>query len=166
MAHASDPLAAYRTHGPALVRKAERILLNQEDARDVVHAVFTDMMARGNNQFDLPYLYRAVGSRCLNLIRDRRNRQRLLDVQEPSLRGPTRARCDDRVVGLDLLTKLTDRLDGKTMDVLVCLFVDDMTQDEAADLLGVSRKTVGKRLARIREVVAELADIDAGEVAG
>jgi RNA polymerase sigma-70 factor (ECF subfamily) len=166
VAHASDPVAAYRTHGPALVRKAERILLNPDDARDVVHAVFTDMMARGNQQSDLPYLYRAVGSRCINLLRDRRNRQRLLAAQESSLRGVVRSRCDEHVVSLDLLSKLSEQLDARTMEIMVCLFVDDMTQDEAAALLGVSRKTVGKRVARIRAALADLVGASAAEEVG
>jgi len=39
--------------------------------------------------------------------------------------------------------------------VLVARFVDDMTQDEIAAQLGLSRKTIGKRLDRIRnEVIA------------
>ena len=31
----SDPQAAYRAHGPALVRKAERMLRSREDAVDI-----------------------------------------------------------------------------------------------------------------------------------
>ena len=34
--------------------------------------------------------------------------------------------------------------------------LDDMTQDEIAELLGLSRKTIGKRLDRIRDTVARL----------
>jgi RNA polymerase sigma factor (sigma-70 family) len=41
------------------------------------------------------------------------------------------------------------------MQVLVARFVDDMTQEEIAEHLGLSRKTIGKRLDRIRaEVIA------------
>ena len=38
----------------------------------------------------------------------------------------------------------------------VCRFLDDMTQDEIAAHLGLSRKTVGKRLDRIRAAVTAL----------
>jgi DNA-directed RNA polymerase specialized sigma24 family protein len=38
----------------------------------------------------------------------------------------------------------------------VCRFLDDMPQDEIASHLGVSRKTVGKRLDRIRDAVIAL----------
>ena len=57
---------------------------------------------------------------------------------------------------LALLAALADRLDDAHMQVLECRFLDDMTQDEIAEHLGVSRKTVGKRLDRIRAAATEL----------
>ena len=38
----------------------------------------------------------------------------------------------------------------------MCRYVDEMTQDEIADHLQTSRKTIGKRLARIRDEVIAL----------
>lgn len=142
--------------GPALVRKAERMLRSREDAIDVVHALFADLIPTWTPAVDLPYLYRAVTNRCLNLVRDRDTRARLL-AREPTAAAPVaRVRLDDEVVGLGLIAALAERLDDAHLQVLVCRFVDDMTQDEIADHLGVSRKTVGKRLDRIRSAVTAL----------
>jgi DNA-directed RNA polymerase specialized sigma24 family protein len=66
---AADPTTAYRVFGPALVRKAERLLRSREDAVDVVHALFADLIPSWTPDVDLPYLYRAVTNRCLNLVR-------------------------------------------------------------------------------------------------
>ena len=148
---------AYRLYGPALLRKAERVLGNREDAGDVVQSLFAELIQRGDARVELPYLYRAVTNRCLNLIRDRKTRDRLLEREQPALRGPARVRCDDAVIGLDLLCKLSTRLDEKHMEVLVCRYVDDMGVEEIAEAIGQSRKTIGKRLARIREAVLALA---------
>lgn len=167
MESATDPLEAYRLYGPALLRKAERILANREDARDVVQALFAELIGRGGDRFDLPLLYRAVSNRCLNLIRDRKNRDRLLAREEPGLRGAARVRCDEAVIGLDLLCKLSARLDERHMEVLVARYVDDMGVEEIALAVGQSRKTIGKRLARIRaEVAALMKAAAAGGVAG
>lgn len=142
--------------GPALVRKAERMLRSREDAIDVVHALFADLIPTWTPAVDLPYLYRAVTNRCLNLVRDRDTRARLL-ARAPTAAAPVgRVRLDDEVVGLGLIAALAERLDDAHLQVLVCRFVDDMTQDEIADHLGVSRKTVGKRLDRIRTAVTAL----------
>lgn len=148
-----DPQAAYRTYGPALVRKAERMLRSREDAVDVVHALFVDVIPRWNRDVNLPYLYRAVTNRCLNILRDRDTRARLLEREQSVAAPVARVRLDDNVLGLRLLAGLVDRLDQAHLEVLVCRFVDDMTQDEIAAHLGVSRKTVGKRLDHIRDEV-------------
>ncbi|MEO8846103.1 MAG: sigma-70 family RNA polymerase sigma factor [Kofleriaceae bacterium] len=159
MEAASDPQAAYRAHGPALVRKAERMLRSREDAIDVVHALFTDLIPRWNKSVDLPYLYRAVTNRCCNVLRDRGTRARLLEREQQTAAPVGRVRLDDQVVGVGLIAALAEQLDEAHMQVLVARFVDDMTQDEMSDHLGVSRKTIGKRLDRIREAVIALREV-------
>ena len=146
----------YQRYGPALVRKAARLLGNEADAQDVVQGLLVEMIRKGGGARDLPYLYRAINNRCLNFLRDSSNRERLLQKQEAALRGPVRTRCDDVVLGVDLVCKLIDRLDEKCGEVLIYRYFDDLTQDEIAELSGTSRKTVGARLARIREAVKEL----------
>ncbi|MGN6106691.1 MAG: RNA polymerase sigma factor [Kofleriaceae bacterium] len=151
-----DPQAAYRARGPAQGRKAERNLRSREDAVDVVHALFADLIPRWSRDVDLPYLYRAVTNRCLNVVRDRGTRTRLL-ARQPQAAAPLgRVRLDDQVVGVGLIAALAERLDHGHLEVLVCRFVDDMTQDEIAAQLSLSRKTIGKRLDRIRDEVQAL----------
>jgi RNA polymerase sigma-70 factor, ECF subfamily len=156
VASASDPQAAYRAYGPALVRKAERLLRSREDAVDVVHTLFADLIPRWSKDVDLPYLYRAVTNRCLNAIRDRGTRTRLLERDQSSAAPVARVRLDDQIVGVGLIAALADRLDEGHLEVLVARFVDDMTQEEIAEHLRLSRKTIGKRLDRIRDEVIAL----------
>jgi RNA polymerase sigma factor (sigma-70 family) len=157
-----DTLARYR---PALCRKARRMLGSAADAEDVVQTVFVELVQRGHVTADLPYLFRAVTSRCLNLVRDQGNRHRLLERQAPTLRGAVRTRCDDQVIGTDLMLKLVDRLDAPAAEVLVYRYFDDLTQDEIAALQDVSRKTVAARLERVRQAVRALID-DRGAAGG
>jgi RNA polymerase sigma-70 factor (ECF subfamily) len=150
-------MEAYRRYGPALIRKASRMLGNPEDARDIVQALFTDLFQDEHAILDLPYLYRAVTNRCLTFMRDEKNRARLLaENAEDALAPPARTLSDERAVSTDLVVKLVRELDDGHCEVLAYRFLDDMTQDEIAELLGLSRKTIGKRLDRIREAVAAL----------
>jgi RNA polymerase sigma-70 factor (ECF subfamily) len=158
---AGDPQAAYRAYGPALVRKAQRLLRNREDAIDIVHALFVELIPKWHRDVDLAYLYKAVTNRCLNAIRDRATRERLLAREGGAVAPVGRVRLEDEVMGVGLLAALGERLDHGHMEVLVARFVDDMTQEEIADHLGLSRKTIGKRLDRIRDQVIALR----GEVA-
>jgi RNA polymerase sigma-70 factor (ECF subfamily) len=153
-------MEAYRLYGHALIRKATRMLGNHEDARDIVQNLFTDLHQKSDAILDLPYLYRAVTNRCLTFMRDESNRARLLDANDIS--PPPRTACDDRTIGHDLLTKLVRELDEAHCEVLAYRYVDDMTQEEIAQLLGLSRKTIGKRLDRIRDAVTRIADPSRG----
>jgi RNA polymerase sigma-70 factor (ECF subfamily) len=149
---------AYDRYGRALIRKAERILGSRDDALDVVHSLFADLVEQTPAPvLDLPYLYRAVTNRCLTLLRDEKNRARLLAEHDVALRGPTRTRLDDRVVDTDLLAKLVARLEPVESEILVAHVFDDMSQDEIASLVSLSRKTVGKKLEKIAEVARDVA---------
>jgi RNA polymerase sigma-70 factor (ECF subfamily) len=150
---------AYERYGRALLRKAERILGNGDDARDVVQALFADLHDRRGDAgaLDLPYLYRAVTNRCLTLLRDEANRARLLGQNDDALAPHfVRTSCDETAIGRDLLAKLARELDDGESEVLMYRYLDDLTQEEIAGLLGLSRKTIGKRLERIREVVRRI----------
>jgi len=155
-------MECYRRYAPALLRKGQRLLGNASDAEDVVQGLFVDLLERGQPAADLPYLYRAVTHRCLNLLRDRGNRQRLLQLNDQSLRGSARTRCDDLVIGLQQLDRLLDRLDARSAEVLVYHYFDDLPQEEIAELLSLSRKTIGKILGGIRDQVRALEVAGAG----
>jgi RNA polymerase sigma factor (sigma-70 family) len=146
-------MESYARYGPALLRKAERLLQNRDDALDVVQGLFTDLLAEGGEEPDFPYLYRAVTNRCLGRMRDEKNRRRLLERQAPALRGPVRTTFDEVVVGLDVLARLVDKLDAETCELVVMHFWDDMSQGEIAELTGVSRKTIVRRMAHVREQI-------------
>ena len=146
----------YQRHGRALLRKAERILQSKHDAQDMVHALFVDLLSKGETP-DLPYLYRAITNRCLGFMRDETNRARLLEAHDDALRGTVRTRCDEHVIGMDMLVKLAAAVDERTLEIVFYRYFDDMTQEEIAVMLGISRKTVGKKLDDVRSVVLDLA---------
>ncbi len=148
---------AYQHYGPALVRKAERLLRNSDDAMDVVQSLFVDLIARPPTSLELSYLYSAVTNRCLNLIRNQSNRSRLLSECDDSLRGPTRSAPETAMVSLDLTVRLIDALDARSAELVVYHFVDDLSQEEVAEQMGISRRAVVKRLAKIRMLARSLA---------
>ncbi len=44
-------------YGPALVRKAQRLLASRADAQDVAQALFLDLLCSGRSEVELPYLF-------------------------------------------------------------------------------------------------------------
>ncbi len=150
-------MEAYQRYGPALLRKCQRMLQNRHDSEDIVQGLFVDLLKRGTTDVDLPYLYRAVTNRCINHMKYGANRRRLLEQHDVKLRGPVRLACDEQVIGLDLLMKLSRKLDEGHAEVLVFRYFDEMTTRQIGELVGTSRKTVEKRLKRIRAEIALLA---------
>src|SRR3954469_15172668 len=74
--------ALYRSHGHAVFRRALRLLQNEEDARDVLQDVFVELQRKGE-RFEgkssiSTYLYSVTTHACLNWLRNRRTRARLL----------------------------------------------------------------------------------------
>ncbi|AKU97269.1 RNA polymerase sigma-54 factor RpoN [Labilithrix luteola] len=151
-------MESYQRYGPALLRKAERMLGSRADAQDLVQGLFVDLLGK-DVPTDLPYYYRALTNRCLTFLRDERNRARLLAAETEVVSGPRRTTCDDRVIGMDVLLKLSRRLEAQSLEILLYRFFDDMTQDEIASLVGLSRKTVGKKLEEIQMAIRALTDV-------
>jgi RNA polymerase sigma-70 factor (ECF subfamily) len=147
---------SYRRYGPALLRKARRLLRNEADALDLVQSLFLELLQEGRREHDLPFLYRALTNRGLNFLRDERNRARLLERESPSLRGPVRIAPDTMTLGLDTVLKLAARVPPAVMETVVYRFVDELGQEEIASVMGVSRKTVQNRLAQVEETLAAL----------
>jgi RNA polymerase sigma factor (sigma-70 family) len=148
---------SYRRYGPALLRKARRLLRNEEDARDAVQSLFVELLSRPELPQELPYLYRSLTHRCLNALRDERNHARLLARETSSLAGCLRLAPDEHSLGLDTLLKLSLRVDEAVMETLVYRFIDELGQEEIAQVMSVSRKTVQNRLERAADGLRALA---------
>jgi RNA polymerase sigma-70 factor, ECF subfamily len=141
------------------------MLQHREDAEDLVQGLFVDMIAKEKHDVDLPYLYRAITNRCINHMRSGTNRRRLLKEHDIALRGPVRTTCDEQVISMDLLLKLVERLKDDSAEVLILHYWDDLSQEEIAKITKTSRKTVGKRLSKVKSEVRSLAaQQQAGEV--
>src|SRR5687768_7970118 len=80
-----DVEALYRTHGHSVLRRAGQILACDDEAGEVLQEIFVGLVARPE-QFDhrsspSTFLYAVTTNACLQRLRDRKNRLRLLDEQ-------------------------------------------------------------------------------------
>ena len=117
---------------------------------DIVQTLFVELISSPSRSLELPYLYSAVNNRCLNLIRNQRNRSRLLAGGEHALPERQYTSLDGTMLHRDLFVRLLQMLDKKSADIVLYHYLDDMNQDEVAVQMGMSRRAVVKRLAKIR----------------
>lgn len=147
--------ALYRGYGVAVHARCRRLLGDGAAAEDVTHDVFCRLQRHLAQVPDGPdafrWLVRVATNLCLNLLRDRRRQAWLLppEAEPVSDLYPTANDVANRVHMRWLMGRVPEKL--RTPAWLQ--HVEGMEQQEIADLLGVSRRTVVYRLASFRRAV-------------
>jgi RNA polymerase sigma-70 factor (ECF subfamily) len=139
----------YRQYGPVVYRRCLRILKDPEAAKDATQEVFVrlvrDMEKLADRETVLPWIYRVATNHCLNLRRNAIRRGDDAELPELELaRGVSADAFPDRALAAQLLA----RVDEVTRSVAVGVLVDGMEHEELAGALGISRRTVARRLER------------------
>lgn len=148
--------ALYREHGHSVLRRARRLLGSEDDAREIVQEVFATLLGehsafRGESSITT-WLYSATTNGCLNRMRNQKNRARLLEGQEPTS-SETLPDAESALVVRDLLSRVPEAL----AVVAVHYYVDEMTHEEIARVLGCSRRHVGDLIERLHASLREVA---------
>ncbi len=122
----------------------------------MVQGLFVHLLEERVSSHAFPYLFRAVSNRCLNLLRDDKRYADLLVRRMERATFCTREA--DAVMAMDLLVKLARKLEPEVVEAVTYAHFDDMTQEEIAQLMGLSRKTIGKYLDEAQVTLRELGD--------
>ena len=139
----------YREFGPAVYRRCLKLLRGREAAQDATQEVFVRLMgnmARLEGRGDvLPWIYRVTTNHCLNVLRDvgRRGEGALPPDLETHERSASELLPERR-----LAHQILQRFDASTQAVVVGVFVDGMEHEEVAATLGISKRTVSRKLER------------------
>jgi RNA polymerase sigma factor (sigma-70 family) len=148
--------ALYRTHAPRAFRRAQRLLGTESDAHEVVHDVFLSLFERpeqfGGESSMSTFLYSAVTHACLNRIRNQANRVRLLQQHFADAPPIAPGTYPEQLAALRwALVRLPEPL----AQVAVYYYMDELTHDDIARILGCSRRHVGDLLVRVASFFEE-----------
>ena len=146
----------YREFGPVVYRRCLRLLADRSSAQDATQEVFVKLLGSmeqlENRETVLPWIYRVATNHCLNLLRDTRRRgEESASEEQDALPAREGASRPDAYVDWALARTVLARFDSATQAVAVGVFVDGMNHDEVAGALGISRRTVTRRLERFVE---------------
>jgi RNA polymerase sigma-70 factor (ECF subfamily) len=144
----------YRRYAPAVYRRALKLLRNEAEAWDAVHQVFERLLANPaafrREASPMTFLYRMATNLALNRLRAHGSKS-----EYPV---PTRGH-DSATAGAearDLVAVLSARLDERALQIACLHFIDGLTQEQITPIVGLSRKTVGRQLTRIRQLAEDL----------
>lgn len=152
-----DVAELYRRHAPALHRRCASIVGNPDDARDLVQETFARYLA-AKQRGDAPFavLYRIATNASIDRLRRRKTASE--DALEPDAQATTLGgqtgdpnTTQRRVDALHDLVHLTRGLSEEEVTVAVLHHIDGYTQDGIAQAMDLSRRTVGKILAKFED---------------
>ena len=149
----------YKRHAPALHRRCTSIVGNPDDARDLVQETFARYIAARASWRDraAPFtvLYRIATNASIDRLRRRKTASED-ELDADSHRGDLGGE-PGRIDNRHDLAILTRGLSEEELTVAVLHHLDGYTQDGIAASLDLSRRTVGKILARFEDHVRKRA---------
>ncbi|MFC1852170.1 RNA polymerase sigma factor [candidate division CSSED10-310 bacterium] len=148
----------YQQYGHLVYKRAREIVRNEEDARDIVQTVFYRIWKYGDkfgNRSDIfSWIYRITTNCSFDLLKKRVKYNKEVQLDEANI--PT---WDDSVLQVeqrDFLLKKLASFDKTTRQIVFLYYIEELTQQEIADFMKISRKTVGKKIKNFKKKVKEV----------
>jgi RNA polymerase sigma factor (sigma-70 family) len=150
--------AAYKTKGALVLRRCRLILRDDEDANDMLHETFRRLLKYNvtidTEEISLGFLYRTAERCCFDLMRSRKRRPTVSDGH--SIENATASFTCETMEMSELLNNYFHSLDEKLRTLALLYFVDGLTQEQIAEELGWSRKTIGHKLMKLKKKAEKL----------
>ena len=145
----------FRTHYAPMYRLAVSLLYDADEARDVVSDVFASLLGGGmaiRSDNARGFLLTCVRNSCINVIRHKQMRERFIRLYstgtEPLADGP-----DDTMMLAELRDYIDNQLPPLSRRIFTLRYLQDMTCQQVADAVGVSRVTVHHHLSQSLEKI-------------
>ncbi|MFZ5441252.1 MAG: RNA polymerase sigma factor [Myxococcota bacterium] len=148
--------ALYQQYGYYVHRRCMALLGSSADADDALQEVFLRVQRYGRSDAtgsDLGWLY-AIATRVCFDLRQKKTPEAVDPAELPALETRAEAASPDTRAAIGLALR---SMDQKVAELGVLHHLDGYTQEELEARLGISRKTIGKKLALFDALVREVA---------
>jgi RNA polymerase sigma-70 factor (ECF subfamily) len=146
-----SPALLFERYGAMVHRRCRDILGKEEAALDATQDVFLRVLERGHlfrgDAAPSTWLYAMATLQCLQRLRDRTAHAAKLDALASATRAALGVAVEDRLA----LSAFLERQPEEVRLIVYLRYVDEMTLEEVAEVVGYSRKTVSLR---VQEVLA------------
>jgi RNA polymerase sigma factor (sigma-70 family) len=143
--------------GKLALRKIQLVVGRLDIAQELLQEVFVKLW-QSRIQFETEgslytWIYRTSHNLAIDHVRSAVHRRESVAYDaDKDLRAST-CTIEDFKIDVESLRKACRSLTKQEAEIIVLLGVDEMTHDEAAQLLGISKKTVTRAVLRLREMV-------------
>ena len=147
----------FRTYFPPLMAFARKILVDEDDAREVVQKVFISLWEK-RERVDLtssfkPYLFTSVHNRSLNVIRDRK---KFSEEEIPDMAGDWDVSAQIETMELEQkIREVIDSLPERCRQIFELNRFDGLKYSEIASQLNISVKTVENQMSKALKILRE-----------
>lgn len=145
----------YIRFAPMVLGRARMLLRNEHAAQDALQEVFVRALRAGHTfraeASPATWLYRVTTNFCLNCLRDEARRHELW-----SQHGTATEMIEHGNAARIQITQILARVRPELQEIALYSIIDELSHEEIADLLGVSRRTIGNRLEQFRAEVARV----------
>lgn len=147
----------FREFFPPLMSFARKILVYEDDAREVVHTVFINLWEK-REKIDLStslksYLFTSVHNRSLNVIRDRK---KFSSEEVPEMAGEWDV--STQIESMELEEKINEAIESlpeKCRQIFELNRFDGLKYGEIAMQLNISLKTVENQMSKALKILRE-----------
>ena len=145
----------FKTHYTAMYRLAVSLLYDADEARDVVSDIFASLLGGGmaiRSDNARGFLLTCVRNGCINVIRHKQMRERFIKLYSANAEaladGP-----DDSMMLAELRDYINTQLPPLSRRIFTLRYLQDMTCQQVAEAVGVSRVTVHHHLSQSLEKI-------------
>ncbi len=148
----------YDRYAPGMYRRAFALLQREADAWDAVQEACIRLLQSAaefrREARPMTFIYRVTTNVCLNMLRSRALRDVAPEADGPEGTVDALASTECR----DFLVKLARELDERGLTVATLYYLDGLSQEEIAQVLGLSRKTIVREVQRISVLARALGE--------
>ena len=145
----------FKTHYAPMYRLAVSLLYDADEARDVVSDVFASLLDGGmaiRNDNARGFLLTCVRNGCINVIRHNQMRERFINLYSTKAEALADS-PDDSMMLAELRDYIDTHLPPLSRRIFTLRYLQDMTCQQVADAVGVSRVTVHHHLSQSLEKI-------------
>lgn len=154
-------MSIYETYGALMLRRCRLITRDPNLADDAFQEAYMNLIRYGSGfrkvESKLRWLYTLCDRACFGILKKRGKVQSddyVLDVLD-----------DSENIGIRLeyrqsVTHFWNDLDEQEKKIAVLKYVDGLTQQKIADVVGLSRQTINKKINRINEKAKTLSEAE------